>query len=55
MEVSHEETRLVPKRHSQAASYWFPQAGYHLIDLEIADPNTSGRAGKGYFVNFMVH
>jgi len=35
MEVSPEDTMVVPERHSQVTSFWFSQAGHYLVDLEI--------------------
>ena len=55
MEVLPKDTLVVPKRHSQVASYWFSQAGSHLIDLEIADPSRRHPIRNDQcFVNFMM-
>jgi len=61
MEVSLGNTLVVPERHSRAASYWFSQAGCHLIDLVICayvdpsmDPSWHFGPNERYFANFML-
>ena len=57
MAVSLEDTREVPERHSQAASYWFSHVRGHLVDLEIskqASTCNSWKFLKRYSPNFMM-
>ena len=62
MEVSVEDTLVVPERHSRAASYWFSQAGCHPIDLvvlpyidpSLPDPMMHMCGNEKYFANFMI-
>jgi len=54
MEVSLEDTLVVPERHGQVASFWISQAGCRLVDLWITSRSTADDDFEKFSTNFMI-